>query len=357
MKIAYLSNIKEKTGYSDAARGYLQALRTTDIDVSLRNIRLTGETQNEIYEEENNDLNNIDICLMHSIPTNFNKTSSKKNVGIFAWETTKLPESWIKNINRNLDAAIVSNEAEKDIFKEQISIPIYCVPYVFDISPIENAKGGIKCNLVNEDTHIFYTIGSYNKRKNYEDLLLSYFSEFREHDNVLLYVHLSDSGFDSEFKSMAEHIKSGLKINDYSKVLVTSGHVSYDRILNIHYSCNTYISLSHGESWNLPLFHAYCLGNDVISSRCFGPMDYICEDECFVDSVFSPVFGMTRHPDGLYVGDGNWIDISILSARKAMRTATDNKTDEQILRNEIIDKYSPSAVGEILKGVFEEIIK
>src|SRR5688500_4390663 len=100
MKIAYISNYRELSGYSSAARDYILAMDEVGLDILPRNINLTGNKLNKIPErllELEYGHGPADVCILHTLPSFYEYCGNfKKTIGLFAWETSKLPSDWTR---------------------------------------------------------------------------------------------------------------------------------------------------------------------------------------------------------------------------------------------------------------------
>lgn len=365
MKIAYLANYREISGYSEAARGYINALNTTDIDVATRNIAILGVGEVSSFDNEKNGLDNVDVAVYHTLPDFYQRAEDCKNVGIFCWETTKLPDRWVKNINKELDAVVVFNECEKYICeKNGIKVPVYVVSPAIEVENKEFKRGTINSDITNDETYVFYNITDFNARKNLDDLLTAYLAEFRSSDNCILFLHIpcgNDVDKKDKICGLIEYTKNSLKINDYAKVFLSYNLASDKELYDIHCSGDTFISLSHGESWNIPMFNAYVLGNRIIFTECAGPIEYldIAADNCDVYVArgdLSPVSDMFSHDDEMYVGNGMWIEPRIKNVMEYMRKHFSlGRVDEKIYKKDVAEKYSFVNIGKKFKTVLEEV--
>jgi len=362
MKIAYLANYKEISGYSIAARGYIKALETQDVDLACRNIQIIGNANEEVcFEGEKKDLMGVDVTILNTLPDFYQKASSGKTIGLFCWETTHIPERWVKKINKELDAVVVFNMSEKFVCEKcGVEVPVYVVAPHVDIEKREFKRGTINSELMTKDTYVFYNISDFNARKNLEDLIMCYFSEFRSSDDCILFLHVpcgENEGRRQKICDLIEYTKQSLKIGDYAKVFLSYAFASDSEIFDIHCSGDTFVTLSRGESWNIPLFNACAIGNRIISTPCAGPTDFCPMDIKFVDSHLSPVHDMFEYDQEIYTGKGMWLSSNMSEAMKKMRTQFNmGRIEEKKYNTELLNKYSAESVGEKLLEVAKKVL-
>jgi len=360
MKIAVISNHKDNSGYSQAARGYIDALDKSNVELATRHVNLIGSSREEIISGEDKSFDGIDACLQITLPHFFCK-SNAKNIGLFFYEASKLPKEWVDIINRKMDGIIVSNRTEQRICEESgVKKPVHCINPAIEIPEIKKGEEiGIKCDAVGKDTHVFYTIATFNHRKNLPALILSYLSEFNEGEDVILFMHIiSDNGdFVRESLNQAiSHVKKGLKLDNYPRIIVSTKIVPDDKIFDLHCSCDTYCCFSHNESWCIPLFTAIALGNNVVTTPNNGVKEYFQREEYYADAVESPILGMETIPEYLYRGDALWYNVNIMDARRIMRSHYENGKVKSERDDKFCSLYTSERIGLQLSNAIKDIV-
>jgi len=361
MKVAYFSNYREMSGYSNAAKGYINAIRTRDeIDLVLRNVQVIADgNMSEEYPEESKDLQGVDVSIFHTLPDFYCKTQGAKNVGFYAWETTVVPQQWVDNINANMDAVVLFNKGEEQIaINCGIKTKTYTVNHAFDASPEEEISNAtIGSEITNEDTHVFYSIMNMGSRKNMHGLLLAYLREFRETDNVILFLHASSSPEVEEgICNMIDAIKTGLKMPNYGHIMLNTKPLTDPEIERLHHTGDTYVSMSRGESWNIPLFNALSIGNMAVTPANSGPLEYMDYDKC-VKGFSTPVFGVMEAPPHMYSGEGLWDEPSVFSAGVKMRSCYEAgkiRTKKKDL--DFLADFSYEKIGKDILFMLEDVL-
>lgn len=357
MKVAYFSNYKDITGYSYAALSYIRALESTDVTLATRHIPLMGKSREFYMTGESYDLENVDVCVQHTLPYFYQKTRAKKNVGYFAWETTVLPKSWVESINSSMDAVIVPNKEEKKLFSKQLDVPVYNLRHAVEIPSFDISRFIRMPDI--ENTHVFYTIATENSRKNLEGLVLSYLSEFNNNEEVFLFVHIPAGDREQEVidtvSGMVDTIKRVLKLENYPKIILNVRDLSDEALLTLHNTCDTYCSISKGESWGIPAHRALMLSKNAILSRCNGYNEFGKKKAIFVKSQLTPCFKIDSIDEDLYSGEGEWCLPSIADTKSKMRSCYDNgKRPTRYLKN-YSEEYTYKAVGKDFKRLLEQI--
>jgi len=361
MKVAYFSNYREMSGYSNAAKGYIKALRTRDeIDLVVRNVQVIADGKmSEAYPEEEKNLQGVDISIFHTLPDFYCKTGAKKNVGFYAWETSKVPNKWVDIINTNMDAVVLFNQAEEQAaINCGVKTKTFTINHAFDASPEEDISNAtIGSEITNEDTHVFYSIMNMGSRKNLHGLLLAYLREFREDDNVVLFLHASSSSeVEQGICNMIDSIKSGLKMNSYGRIMLNTKQLTDAEIERLHHTGDTYVSMSRGESWNIPLFKAISIGNTFVTPPNSGPLEYVEHDQCVVSNP-TPVFGVVEAPHHMYSGEGLWEEPNVFSAGIRMRALYEaGKVRTKKKNLEFLADFSYEKIGKDILYMLEDIL-
>src|SRR5690606_3058821 len=102
-KILYVGPLRDFSGYANAARGYLRALNLAGCNLVARALHYDGGDYRFSEHEEklfNKDLQNIDIVIQHTTPNETERCNGVFNVNYFAWETDRVPEEWVNQLNQ-----------------------------------------------------------------------------------------------------------------------------------------------------------------------------------------------------------------------------------------------------------------
>jgi len=367
VKILVAGPYRDGTGYSKALREYIMALITAGADVVCRPIKMSnGSTDIEpiIVASENKNLNNVDVFFQCNLPHTFERKEGILNVGSFFWETSHFRHSnWARKMDL-IDIIIVPTSSNVTACEQSgvESSKINKINVPCDISKYNKDYGKIDSDLF-KNKFIFYTIGEFRKRKNFEDLLKAYYTFFTSRDNVLLVIKSSASGSDEQqlnaISSFVDTVRksctSGPKYL-FPKVVVIPGTIPEEKINRIHNSCDVFVTASKGEGWCLPAFDAMAFGNHVIAPDHTAFREYDCVK---VPSVMVNVDENTKGISDLYCGDEYWYqcDVNYLGClmKKMYGDYEDgtltHRSREQI--NNYLNTYSYATIGDKLIKLFE----
>ena len=357
MNVLYINDYRTGTGYAKAGIEYIRSLKAAGINVFCRplifDLRFLEKIPEDILEIEKKEPKNIDAVIQHTLPIHMQYDSKYCNIGMFASETSHYKSSgWADNLNC-MDSIFVFNEQMVSAaIKSGVKKDIKIIPHATNVDKYFTKYNKPKFieEIKNNNKFIFYTIGEFNRRKNFASLLISYFLEFSKDENVCLLVKTSCSK--DEFFSFCDEISKSLKINYLPEIALINTKLSEDEICSMHYNCDCFVQTSYGEAWSIPAFEAMCFGKTPIVPASSGYLSYM-DDNCgwTIPVIESQVFGMTKNLPELYHGDEKWWQIDIPKARQFMREAYTNENNRLKKSENGINKsfsFSHAEIGKIL---------
>lgn len=364
MRLLFISNAGELSGWSKQAESHIRALHSAGVDVVVRNIKLTGVNNTDVYplvtDLSKRELGKPDIIVLNTLPPLYQR-SSVKTVGFYMAETDQLTEGWSASVNL-LDHAVLPCYANKSAsILSEVKIPISTVPLVNTVETTDYPPHTIRQN-VGDERFIFYTIGEWTQRKNVEDIIRAFHSEFSLNEPVELLIKTTPQGMGnpSEFiNQRAGNVKQGLglykDVSRYKRENIICSYASEEEVNQIHASSDCFVSASHGEAWCLPAFNALAFGNTVIAPGYGGFTEYLSEKNSYV---------VTGREDYVHDCDGyaataKYFYPSIESLRENMRKAYLLKALNLKKRQQAaidLKKFSIEAVGQQYRKVLEKVL-
>lgn len=370
MKILYIGNYRDGTGYGQAAEDYILSLDSVGANVVCRPLKF-NEVQytppKRILELEQKSAKNCDIVIQHTLPCHIEYNSNFNiNICLFAYETSNFIMSGWQNHLNLMDACIVINNQMKDAcHKSNVKKPVYVVPHARDFYLYTQTyeKLDFVVNNTNKDDFIFYTIGEKSRRKNLAALLKAYFLEFDSHEDTSLIIKTNkkeDESNDDIYKFIAS-IAAGLKVSRNPKVVCINERLSNNAIMKLHNSCDVFVQPSYGEAWSIPAFDAMAFGKTPIVTNCTGYKEYIDENVGWlVDCKEEPVFGSDSDIKDLYHGCENWFSADVNDLRSKMREAYSSKELRKLKAANALDRayeFSHEKVGLIFLEVLKQCLQ
>lgn len=369
MRVLYINNYGEQTGWSAAGRNYILALDAAGIDVVPRKIHLghsEAELPERIAELEKKPIEGCDIVIQHILPHMMEFDGHfRKNIGLVFLETDCLGRtSWSSKINC-MDEVIVCCKQNKDaLLKSGVNIPIHVVPIPTNTERFEQKYEPLPIPEL-QGKFVFYFMGEVTRRKNLVALLKAFHLEFSPYEQIALLIKGSIPGANPEqagdaisaiCKTVKEHLKLYDDLHTYSQEIILTKQLSEEEVMRCHATGDCLVAPSFGEAWGQIVFDAMCMGKTPITTATGGMLDYLGEGGILVNGVLEPAFGMTETFHDLYSGREQWISIDINELRMHMRSVFQCAAGREEMKNNGLDKaydYSYDIVGKQLKEILE----
>lgn len=328
-KILYVSPARDFSGYASVSRDYIVALDKLGVNLATRSLRYDGGNfiPNERFVElENKNLDDVDIIIQQTTPNEMEYKSGKFNIGIFCWETDKIPDVWVNQLNK-MDLVLVPC-ADNLLTARKCGVvtPLHKVPYACDTEKYSNSPSKYLVPGADNDFK-FLSIFQFSKKKAFEVLLKSYFSEFEKDENVCLIVKTyfgpNDKNDDrNRLIQLINAVKELLRLKTYPKIHLIHSILSHKEIERLYKTADCYVLPSRGEGWGVPHFDALGHGLPAIGTRGTGVGEFI-NDSCgwLIDSHMSPVIDMPHPHEFLYTGKENWHEPHAGHLKDCMREA------------------------------------
>jgi len=363
MKVVYIGNYNDGTGWGNACLNNILALDSAGVNVVPRSITFNGShiTENRrVKHLEDQSQRGAEVCIQHTLPTLYHCNTSLKNIGIFYTETNTFSESmWHKYINLMDEAWVANSQMVKASVLSGVNVPVKICPLPIDLEDYKNVED---CASIGEfdGCFNFCFVGEFIKRKNVEVLLRAYHTEFHPSEPVNLFLKLSMPGATSdatlkEFDRFSESVKSGLKIRkNYRKEVAITGRLEKKHLISLVDKTDCFVMPSFGEAWCIPALEAMALGKPVIHTQGTG-MDDFCVGWP-VQSRSTRCYLANDSMQDVYTSLTSWKEIDVEALASTMRVAYETyKNDKQewsrlqSLSKERAEDYTIERVGQTMK--------
>ena len=372
MKVLYISNYKDGTGWGNAATDYILAMDSVGMDVVCRSISFNGgkgEVHPRILELERKSIRHSNVCIQHLLPHMLDYNGRfEKNISLYESETSNFKSSrWTEYINTMDEAWVVNKQMAEASLSSGVESPIRIIPHTFDTSKYDKEYKPLDIPYMDtENRFVFYFIGEAIRRKNIFALIKAFHLEFDVDEPVDLIIKASKGGMSDEdcgqyIKELCDTVKQNLKLypsNDlYKSEFITTGFLDSEKMMRFHRTMDCFVMPSYGEAWGLPAFDAMAMGSTPICTNVGGMSDFLSDGGgTLVDGVLEPAFGMTETFQDLYTGREDCVSVNVRKLQKAMRrmyylaSISDSKyTNLQRQGREIANKYSYENIGNKIK--------
>tara|TARA_R100000664_G_scaffold31446_1_gene45046 strand:- start:15002 stop:16108 length:1107 start_codon:yes stop_codon:yes gene_type:complete len=367
MKVVYIGNYKDGTGWANACINNMLALDSAGVDVVPRAINFNGanaEVPERILELESNTSLGSDICIQHTLPHLYVYDRRFKNIGFYVTETHSFSDSmWQKSINLMDEAWVPNKQMVKASQRSGVKVPIRIAPHSLDMSKYDNVESTASAPEL-EGTFNFCFVGEMSKRKNIEALLRAFHTEFHPSEPVNILFKVHKSGYDSDqslslFRELSSHVKRSLKTGKkYKEEVVIAGYLEHQHLHSLMKQAHCFVMPSFGEAWCIPAMEAMALGMPVIYTQGTG-MDDFCVGFP-VESTLQPCYEATDTLDSLYTADSKWMEPDVSDLAAKMRIAyqqysTDKKAYDNLCQNAKhgASSYDTATIGRQLKELLD----
>lgn len=377
--IRLFGDLNYGSGYNTALRGLVQALET--IGYTPETLRVIGVATgtcyrefeaydwlaNYVYQDWPHDGEDINLVMTNPgmVDDYWTSYGGRYNIAYCAWETDRLPKlTWVKEgVTRNCAIALnqyaqvwVPTNHVKNIFEQSgVTAPIHVVRHALLRELLAIAGDRVTRSASRRD---FYTIGSWNARKNVEGLIRAYFAVGW---NVESPVHLAchcvpasrDEGTMQAMSWVAQEGAKNLYLSaSNAGVLPPFGLLttarSYKEMYAFHRQHNIFVTASRGEGFCLPVVEALAFGNQVIASGSWlDDLRAVIKDDNSLWTVPVQSVPITPMPECRgYELDHRWWEPDVDKLIGALRVA--NGACDPRTAAAVREHYNPAAVGNVL---------
>ena len=350
MKIQYIGNFTDGTGWAKASTYNALALSSAGYDVYCKELKYNSNQvvlEQEIVELLNKQSPTFDIVVQHVLPKDYRYFGGVKNVGFVALETVILTNMvWIKNLNMMDEIWVPNSESRNCLVNSGISYEkIKILPHTFNYQKIVNSNSEASITQLNNSFN-FAFVGEFCKRKNLEAAIRAFHGEFDYVEPVNLFIKTSSNI--EILNAFRTDVRKRLKLGARYKEEVIVCDYLQENVLNaVLKQCHAFIMPSYGEAWCYPAMEAMALGLPAIYTNGIGIDEYAEHDLNFpVESQVSYCYGATDTFEDIYTARDLWREINVADLQMTMRKVYElyrsHKDQYESISNKIsknIEKY------------------
>ena len=257
----------------------------------------------------------FDIAVHIITPNKFRPIPGAKNLISTMFETTSLPDSWVKPL-KDADIVVVPCRNNRDLFRQYFKGPVEICrlgidPLAFTYQERSEPKEG---------PFRFLWVGAPNPRKGY-DMLPQVWSAWlrtgRMPNNVQLYMKTTGAGNGEVVNYQMAYVNrngsyrmafcDARDLPDHSptlpSIVIDYRDIPQDELVDLYHSAHAFILPSTGEGWGLTLCEAMATGLPCIWTAWGGPRDFADDTIGFPLKQLSLVPLAMMEPDA----DGNLV--------------------------------------------------
>lgn len=363
MKVAYSGFFADSSGFGEAARRSVMALVAAGADVRPGTVFMDGGWQIEPDDAlmaflQQKPHEQPDVHVIHAAAKDFPEVAAMHpgvKVGMTCWETNKLHPSAVKGTEA-VAGVIVPSVFCASVFKTA-GFRATVVPYPLTKAEPEPVE---PLDLIPEDTFVFYSVLTWQERKNPLALLTAYAVEFGTDEKVMLVLKVGGENAQFAIARAQEDVQrhlDAMNLPNPPDIRIVGGQMTPGQLAAFHRRGQCYVSLARGEAFGIPMFDAFIQNRAVVATGWSGPIDYLCDNphpvfkpEAFekdgvylVASVLTPVVQQYPH----FAADQAWAQPDIYDAAAMMRRAY-SEWDWLPDINRDTARWQPAAVGRAL---------
>jgi glycosyltransferase involved in cell wall biosynthesis len=364
MKLVYMGQFRDLSGYAIAARDYLKAL-----DIYLRDhpdafeLRLYScvaaediqmdESERKLiekYEFKNDeDLDKFiadDFDLLWHLPpplVNFGDErfkpspgcspsmsklllSCNKSVSLLAWETDTVPTEWKRAFEYYPpDKIITPSRWNKDVFEKGMQVPCDVVPHVISDKGKDYEVAPMKLPIDMDNKFVILSVSQWTQRKGFDRLLKSFFAELGDEEDALLLLKTYESVTHNTdmIRQEIKHIKHSLfmpgnELISGNNVMLIDSFLPKKYINWLYKKSDVFALFTRGEGFGLPIAEALLHETPVVVPQWGGHIDFIHANSGFYVAGHWDTCTLRIPPYGV---EGRWFECSIDEGRKRLREA------------------------------------
>lgn len=365
-QVVWKGPVNKRSGLGIASREYVSALRRQGVNTTVGGAKsvVTGKPKSKR------------VLIYHHSPAALNIKKERKHFNKIiintVWETTRIPMSWRRTINRADAVCVPSIQNKAALRKSGVRVPIFIVPHgvhAYKFTPKNRKRLANKKNR----RFTFISIFGFQHRKNPEGLLKAYWKEFSSRDNVRLFIKTNGyAPYENErwIRNRIIAYKASLGIRKKTApVKIVARQLKANHIRRLYTQGHCFVLPTRGEGVGLPFLESMASGVPVIATGWGGHTDFLTSKNSFLVNykLRPPVRSMNRKSSisrqfrSLFSGKGQlWAEPNIRSLRKQMRKAYNNplickKKGKRARRDAL--KMSWNRSGYSLKRVIEKVIR
>lgn len=291
-------NVNENTtnGYTYASRKIIRELKKTNLSVHTHEDYIPNVNPPKLPPGLgyfiNFDISDVDIIINNQLPTHFLKPFNYQGVrvGFCYWETNRLPESFVYELNQ-MDEVWTSSKWAKDVFVDSgVDIPVLDFHLGVDINIYDLQ------NKAPEGPFVFMSIGGPSTRKNSQMAVDAFLKLYDGNPDYRLIVKSSGP---SDARLIYDGRNYGA-VSNHPQIEVVDYELSENDLSKMYDLAHCVLYPTSGEGWGMMPFQAIAKGIPTICTNATS-----CTEFADLSVPLDFDWG-TKNMTGIYEGCGDW---------------------------------------------------
>ncbi|EME31610.1 glycosyl transferase family 1 [Galdieria sulphuraria] len=398
LSLLWASEFESQTGFGSEAWSFVQGLLSYPVKLRLWHIGTEPwDKKAKVLSDERSNLlqslwcgkacsskkvsseEKVDFLVLHSVPPDWVSPlekcglckAAKFKVGRAMFETTGVPEKWVKLLNDTVDEIWVPSQFHKKTFSSNgvVKRKIRVIPQPIDQESFGKLPIPQRVSLLGDcaNRFVFLSIFKWEVRKGVDILLKAYMQEFSERDDVCLILLTRGKGLSAnEIKQRVTKFlkKNNIVASNLPRLeVLESSKKDMLNLATLYVSVDAFVLPTRGEGWGRPIMEAMACGTPVIATNWSGQTEYLNAKTGFpipVEEIvtYSEGPGFAElYKDELEISAASfrnqlWAKPSEQQFRSLMRWVFTNPSAAKKIalqaRKEILSKFSPRAVASLV---------
>ena len=282
-------------GYGYAAKSIVNSLIQNGIDINVSKNYIPDNIKDLInlgisYIDKIESPNSISIT--HALPEIYSR-SLKHSIGFSYWETNRLPQRWIPEMNKMDEIWTVSKWAKNVFIESGVKVPIYDFKLGIDRSLYSPPNAPKKHH---SDRFRFLSIGSPSTRKNSQMAVDAFLKVFGRSDDCIL-IFKSMGPPDARLYKGTDHQRA---LHGARNITVIDYELSQEELSKLYDDVDCVLYPTSGEGWGILPMKAIAKGIPTICTNATACTEY-AELSIPLDYKWG-----TDNMSGIYSGCGTW---------------------------------------------------
>lgn len=329
--------IQGQSGWEKLCRGLLLSLDRLGVQVWLEpkqewnseKVRLDPEDASRLNRmaRQRTGFTSISACLVQQYPSDaflassWMGTSTVRKFCVSLFETDRCPNPWIEKLNR-MTGTWVYSEFNKVGWTQSGVKNIDVIPFAVDTKTF--CPGLEPLKVAGRKRFAFITNGDFTERKNFEDLIEAFVTEFSGSEDVCLIIKTHLGGFvrrnqREAYRRLREAVLRFNKTNP-PRILMIAEKVPETSMGRFYATGDCFILPSRGEGLGLPFAEALACGVPVIAPRWGGQLQFLNDSNSYlIDCIAKQIDDMEYIRKCLHALNHQWAYPSIDTMRQLMR--------------------------------------